>query len=493
MIRTPLARAAKTPKKPPRIARLAAKLAGMPTPPQKRRQPPPRQIGADIKTPDHWRIVTAYLELSKGHDSLPRGALPQLKSRFPHLQLSERTIRRIFQTYKEQARNAEKSGNVRMTRRRASLTGGQNLKLTVELAQKMVEINDRNWGNISCKKVAGEMTVAGFPCSESSVKRWCKVLGATRRRRYIKPKLTVRHRDNRLTWVIDQYDKKRRRFGDQLNQVHGDEKWFYLMHDGTVCRMFPRHKRTESGEIQRVVHMPSNPKIFHKSRMPKVMFLAVTARPREEYQFDGKIGVWPFTITSFVKRSDSRTGTVAGEMQVFESVTVNADEYRSVLLKKDGVLAAIREKMWWYRRESGQPEAGQVIYYQHDGARPHTAAVNERQWARHGAKGGFKISVVVQPAQSPHLNVNDLAFFSSLQKDVQMVTKKNVFDLLEAVKMACDTYPADRMDAVWRVVYGSFKGILTSVGDNAYSHHTGSRVAHSQSDREGDNHDRSLP
>ena len=49
----------------------------------------------------------------------------------------------------------------------------------------------------------------------------------------------------------------------------------------------------------------------------------------------------------------------------------------------------------WYRRGSGQPEAGQVIYYQHDGARPHTAAVNEGHWARHGATGGFKISVVV--------------------------------------------------------------------------------------------------
>ena len=111
--------------------------------------------------------------------------------------------------------------------------------------------------------------------------------------------------------------------------------------------------------------------------MPKAMFLAVTARPREEYQFDGKIGVWPFTITRFAKRSDSRTGTVAGETQVLESVTVNADEYRSVLLKKDGVLAAIREKMWWFRRGSGQPEAGQVIYYQHDEARPHTAAVKD--------------------------------------------------------------------------------------------------------------------
>ena len=47
----------------------------------------------------------------------------------------------------------------------------------------------------------------------------------------------------------------------------------------------------------------------------------------------------------------------------------------------------------------------------------------------------------MQPAQFPELDVNDLAFFSNLQKDVPMVTKKNLFDFLEVVKMARDTYP----------------------------------------------------
>ena len=91
---------------------------------------------------------------------------------------------------------------------------------------------------------------------------------------------------------------------------------------------------------------------------------------------------------------------MAGETQVLESVTVNADEYRSVLLKKDGVLATIREKMWWFRRGSGQPEAGQFIYYHNGGPRPHTAAVNEGHWARHGAKGGFKIFNLRSPPTS---------------------------------------------------------------------------------------------
>ena len=66
--------------------------------------------------------------------------------------------------------------------------------------------------------------------------------------------------------------------------------------------------------------------------------------------------------------------------------------------------------------------------------------MNEGHWARHDAKSGFKISVVVQPAQFSELDVNDLAFFSNLQKDVPRVTKKKVFDLLEVVKMAWDAY-----------------------------------------------------
>ena len=282
---------------------------------------------------------------------------------------------------------------------------------------------------------------------------------------------------------------------DCLDIVHGDEKWFYLMKDGAVCRVFPQFTVNEStGEVERTVQMPADGSVYHKSRMPKVMFLAATARPRPEYGFDGKIGIWPFTLERKAKRSDARTGTVAGETDILESVTVNAEEYRKVMLKKDGVLDAMRSKMWWYKRGSGKPEAGDTLYYQHDGARPHTAKVNEGHWARHGKKGGFKIEVVTQPAQSPDLNCNDLAFFASLQTDTELVVKKNVKDLVEAVKSAWEEYPAERMDSVWRLLWASFKGILSDDGgNNNYSHHTGSRTAHAKSSRAGDKHDRSFP
>ena len=69
-------------------------------------------------------------------------------------------------------------------------------------------------------------------------------------------------------------------FTNLENVVHGDENVF-MMTDGTVCRVFPNKK----GECQ----LPAPPRVFHKSRMPKVMFLAVCASPRQEYAFDGKI------------------------------------------------------------------------------------------------------------------------------------------------------------------------------------------------------------
>ena len=308
------------------------------------------------------------------------------------------------------------------------------MKFSVQAAAKLVELNDKNWGRLSCKKLAGKMREAGFDCSVDTVRRWCSILGASRRRRYIRPKLTLRQKCDRLTWAIDHYDKHSRKFKDHFNTCHGDEKWFYLLKDGTVCRVFPKYVQNEQGEIERTVSLPADSALYHKSRAPKVMFLAVVARPRPEYAFDGRIGLWPFTLQRKAKRSDARTGTVRGETDILEAVNVTAEEYRNVVLKKDGVFDMIRRKMWWYRRNSGKPEAGRTVYYQHDGARPHTAKANAKQFAAHGKKKGFDIVVTTQPAQSPDLNCNDLAFFASLQSDTELVAKENVVDLVQAVK-----------------------------------------------------------
>ena len=134
---------------------------------------------------------------------------------------------------------------------------------------------------------------------------------------------------------------------------------------------------------------------------------------------------------------------------------------------------------WQFSKRKGTrcPEAGQPLHYQHDGARPHTAQVNQRVFASHGKMKDFNIQVVVQPAQSPDLNVDDLAFFHSLQSDVSLVAKENRRELLEAVEDCWKEYPEEKMSSVWVCLYSSFHGVLESGGNNDYPRHRGFRSA----------------
>ena len=189
------------------------------------------------------------------------------------------------------------------------------------------------------------------------MRRWCAALGATRRRRYVKPKLSAKQRCARLQWVITKYDKRRRMFHDCRDVAHGDEKWFYMLREGSVCRVFPTFRLNGDKEIESQVKMPACPKLYHKSRHPQVMFLAVTAKPRPEYSFDVKVGIWSFTRLRKANRSVKKTGTVAGETDILESVSVTAEEDRHVMLKRGGVFDTLRQKMWWFARDADTPEA----------------------------------------------------------------------------------------------------------------------------------------
>ena len=103
--------------------------------------------------------------------------------------------------------------------------------------------------------------------------------------------------------MLDKFHRRKGRVSDQMDVCHGDEKWFYLLRDGTACRVSPNFEESNEG-VDRIVTMPADPKLFHNLRTPKVMFLAVTARPRIEYGFDGKIRLWPFTVARKARRSD---------------------------------------------------------------------------------------------------------------------------------------------------------------------------------------------
>jgi hypothetical protein len=103
-------------------------------------------------------------------------------------------------------------------------------------------------------------------------------------------------------------------------------------------------------------------KVIHKSHIPKVMFLAATARPRFDDSgrclFDGKIGIWPIvTRTPALRNSVNRpAGTIVTKPQ-----NVNHQIYRQMLLEK--VIPAIKNRFPHNRNRS--------VVIQQDGAGAH--------------------------------------------------------------------------------------------------------------------------
>ena len=286
--------------------------------------------GGDV--PEHVKrsAVAEYRVALAGASRLPAGALGRVLNKFRDYNVSRTSLLRWVSDHRK---SLEASGPVEADAALKSKRAGRaatNTKLTVPVAQSIVSINAKHWGSLSNKRLAAKV-LEKHPelgtLDPSTMRRWCKMLGAVKRRRYIKPKLTKKHRFERLRWILDselEHGDQGPMLPDNRHTVHGDEKWFVLMHDGSVCRCFP--------DADGVVTMPAAPKVAHKSRMPKLMFLAATARPRPEYGFDGKIGLWFFGITRKAKKSHASTGTIKGVTDILETVTVDAKEYRKKVL-----------------------------------------------------------------------------------------------------------------------------------------------------------------
>jgi hypothetical protein len=109
----------------------------------------------------------------------------------------------------------------------------------------------------------------------------------------IKPALTDKNKKERLIYCFSFVDpravttRNRRdewQFREMFDEVHIDEKWFYLT---------MKVRRYIMAANETLPHRT----VSHKSHIEKVMFLCAQARPRHDTaancQWDGKIGIWP--------------------------------------------------------------------------------------------------------------------------------------------------------------------------------------------------------
>ena len=304
-----------------------------------------------------------------------------------------------------------------------------------------------------------------FDISKSTLQDYMKLMGLQVRRAYLKPLLTYNHRLMRLQFIDSKIEHRGHgnyAFRNELNEIHIDEKWFYTVKLKRRFRLLP-----EDDPI-----IP--PKVHHKSHIPKVMFLTAIARPRDVmlpdgtvHHFDGKLGIWTFGEYQPAQRNSINR---ARGTPVFKDVAVTAASYREMLTKPDGLIATIKQKMFWAKDEP--------IIVRHDGAKPHTGESNEVFLNQQGTLDDWNIQFERQPAQSPDFNWNDLSFFASLQKRANVLKGKHrdVPSLINAVKTAYNEYDECIFTRIHALQLQIYREVMNCDGNNTYKlPHTGIR------------------
>ena len=113
------------------------------------------------------------------------------------------------------------------------------------------------------------------------------------------------------------------RVSNMYDTVHIDEKWFYMT----------REKRNYY--VLRDEPVPYRA-VQSKKFITKVMFMAAVARPRHDHHrnrnFDGLIGIWPYTIKEPAKKKSKNRP--AGAI-VTNVIKVTRVETRKMIIEKD--------------------------------------------------------------------------------------------------------------------------------------------------------------
>ena len=114
------------------------------------------------------------------------------------------------------------------------------------------------------------------------------------------------------------------------------------------------------------------------------------------------------------------------------------------------------------------------VNIQQDGAKAHIPD-NDPEWLEAVEQYGLKIKLNTQPANSPDLNINDLAFFWSIQSlyyhasPNYHASPKDDFDTIGAAKKAYEDYPVTKINTMWITLITVMNEIIIHGGDNNYS------------------------
>jgi len=322
------------------------------------------------------------------------------------------------------------------------------------------------------KRRRTRMLAAQLEIPQSSLMYILKEKGSVFRRHSnaLKPKLTEENQQARLQFALSKinlntttptrHGPPQPKFNTLFDEVHVDEKWFYLCRDG---------------ENYIIIYGEEPPKryVSHKSHITKVMFLCAQARPRRLHNgtwWDGKIGIWPIGEYTVAQRTSVNRPAGADE---FTKQSIDRDKHREMMI--NDVVPAIQSRF----PTSEQSRYG-TIYIQQDGAPSHIPTKNEDDmWFEEIKALGLSdsIKLVTQPANSPDVNVNDLGFFNALQAMYHSYCPMNSLELIEMVTMCYNEYPTNKINRIWLTYQSCLNEIIKCNGHNNY------KIPHMNKDR----------
>ena len=127
----------------------------------------------------------------------------------------------------------------------------------------------------------------------------------------------------------------------------------------------------------------------------------------------------------------------------------------------------IREK--WPRWFFATPhDKSTNITVQQDNARPHML-LDDPEILAAGSVAGWNICMAQQPANSPDLNVLDLGLFNAIDKLQHKHPRRNVQELVVAIKHAYENLPPYIITRAFVSLQGVMEQILLNDGDNNFA------------------------
>ena len=208
--------------------------------------------------------------------------------------------------------------------------------------------------------------------------------------------------------------------------LHADEVWFYLVDLKGKYYLLP--EIIALGFISREA---LNFSVESRTNITKLMYLIVCARPRPEYNFDGKIGCYP--VAEWTQAINNSLNRPAGTWTITPR-SMDAPMYFQMI--RDLVAPDVVKKMNWET-----PGRMRHLRWQDDNASSHCkrdmpnrlqALYNEHIVAK--MRGVATMSKSAQVPRSPNVNVLDLGVNRALGTAVSKVMKKNILELHSVIK-----------------------------------------------------------